>query len=295
MRRLTRARHGLTVDRISGPADLGVKFAAIVVGVGAVAVVFFGPKIEIETSRQTFLDRGVLREAYRAADERVPRVVSQVVKEYNDANTLDLVLQQNETGDKLSSRKICRENAELLQAVFPATNCDSDDPVIGRNHFWERLIIRRVAEQPDLTPEAAATLARAAVTRLQDAQFVKVRTLVHNSGHGRAINVNVRVPVGFSPDTSDQSVSPFTLGSDDPGVERFYRTEAGVRESRFSRTIEGNIEGAPVTRFAVDWERDQNSQASVIVWVGAGFFVLWVAIVFNDSRLRRRDENTATD
>jgi hypothetical protein len=283
-----RLREHFTVEHVSGTADLAVKFAAIVLGVGAVAVVFFGPKIQITTSRQTFIDTGVLRRDYRKTSEVVPPVVKGVAATYNRANTTDLLLRNNATGAKLSAKDVCRRHGELLRLVYPDTDCAAAAPVIGRNHYWERLLINRVAGEPDLTLAAQAALATTAVNRIYDSQYVKVYTVVRNTGHSRAINVNVRVPDGFSPATSSQSVSPFTLGPDDPPVERFYRTASGIRESEVSRSATGSKQGSPVTRFAVDWERDENSQANVVVWVGAAFAALWLAIVLNDSRLRAK-------
>jgi hypothetical protein len=291
---LDRAQRGFTVDRVSGAADLAVKFAAIVIAVGAISLVFFGPKIEIRTFRQTFIDRAVLRSGYERAGTTVPQVVSTVAAVYNRANEKDLRLQTNASRKKASGRKVCREARELLEQVFPTTNCAPKHPHIGRyNHYWERLLILRVARQADLTLDQRTAEAKQAVEQMYDSQYVKVRAAVQNNGHARAINVNVRVPTGFSPDSSLQSVTPFTLGSDEAPVARLYRSATGIRGAEINRSGE-LATGAPATRFGVDWERDQTAQGSIIIWVGLAFFILWVAVVLNDGRVRRGPQQLAS-
>jgi hypothetical protein len=287
MSRLSRARHSFTFDRLSGPADLAVKFAGIVVAVGAIAVVFFGPSIELTSMRQAFIDRSVLRRVYKDAGG-VPPVVLKVANQYNRLNTQDLMQRENTTIDKLTASSLCRgPEAELLVRVFPGTRCSADDVIVGHGHYWERLLIRRIHRLPGLTLDQQVALAETAVDSMYEAQYRTVRAIVSNTGHARAVNVNLRVPSGYSPHSAAQSISPFTLGPGETPVERFYRTATGVPEVGQATA---DPLSAAVDRFGVDWERDQNAQVSVVVWVAGALFVIWLLIFVNDSRLRARRE-----
>ncbi len=285
---VARARRRLTVEAVTRGADLAVKFAALIVAFGAVALVFFGPSVELSTSHQTFIDRPVLARVYRDAGEPVPSVVSRAAVTYNEANEVDLALDTNLTGDRLK-RRVCREARDLVLAVFPSTDCDAKVPVVGRNHYWERLVIHYAAQdRRDGRPIPDAAALRDAIGRLRGAQYVKVRALVENTGHGRARNVTLRVPAGFLAPTGQAIVGPFSLGPDDPPEVRFYRTDPGTRESAVTRVVEGDAAGAPISRFAVDWERDETAQSGLMVWVAGAFALLWTVIVVNDERLRAR-------
>lgn len=287
-------RRRLTIERVTRGADLAVKFAALIVAFGAVALVFFGPNVELSTSHQTFIDRSVLARSYREAGEPVPSVVARAAVAYNEANEIDLALDTNLTGDRLK-RRVCSEARDLVLAVFPSTDCDAKVPVVGRNHYWERLVLHYTAQDRQAglsTPDATAL--RDAIGRLRRAQYVKVRALIENTGHGRARNVTLRVPAGFLAPSGQAIVGPISLGPDDPPEVRFYRTDPGTRESAVTRVVEGDRAGAPISRFAVDWERDQSAQSGLMVWVAGLFALLWGITVVNDGRLRARADARAS-
>lgn len=291
---VNRVRRTLTVEQFTRGADLAVKFAALIVAFGAVALVFFGPSIQLRTSHQTFLDLPSLKREYGDAGEKVvPSVVQRAVATYNAANEIDLATDSNLTGDRLK-RRVCVEARELVLSVFPATDCDARIPAIGRNHYWERLVIHNayLDGQKGLAVPDPTDL-KSAIARMRRSQFVKVRAIVENTGHGRARNVAIRVPAGFLAPSGQAIVGPISLDPDDPPDVREYRTDPGIRESAVTSVVDGDAAGAPISRFAVDWERDESAQSGLMVWVAGAFALLWALIIINDSRLRANARTTS--
>lgn len=175
-------------------------------------------------------------------------------------------------------------------AVFPHSVCDGDKSRIGRNLYWERLLLYFIHPE-DADAESAALDAAAletAVRHMRAAQYIKVRVLADNTGHARARNVAVRVPDGFVAPSDRAVVGPISLAPDDPPEERIYATDPGDRQSSVTRAVRGDPGGAPISRFAVTWDRDEAAQTSIVVWIAVAFFLLWLAIVLNDGRLRAR-------
>lgn len=291
--RFDRLRQPFTVDRAAGAADLAVKFAAIVLALGAVLVFFFGPNVELTVDHQVFIDEPVLRDSYaRAPEAAVPPVVAQVVHQYNDANERDLRAGVEQTETRYSARRLCTTMPSEVEALFPRTNCKADEPRIGRGHLWERLLLfqnHRAAREgdADIPPLDAAGM-QTALARLQDAQFLRARVSIENTGQARARDVVVRVPEGFNAPGEESITAPVNLSPGDAPEIREYRTDTGSSEAALGRAANRDRLGAPISRFAVDWERDEGDQSRLLVWVAVAFFALWLLIVVNDGRLRAR-------
>ena len=291
--RFDRVRQPFTVDRASGAADLAVKFAAIVLAIGAVLVVFFGPNVELTVDHQVFIDEPVLRSSYaRAPDAAFPPVIALVVHQYNNANERDLRTGVERTESRYSARRLCKTMPSDVEALFPRTDCEAEEPRIGRNHLWERLLLyhnHRATHEGDLSiPPLDASGMQTAVARLQDAQFLRVRVAIENTGQARARDVVVRVPEGFNARGEESITAPVNLSPGDSPEIREYRTDIGPSEAALVRAANRDRLGAPISRFAVDWERDEGDQSRLLVWVAVAFLALWVLIVVNDGRLKAR-------
>jgi len=288
--RVASAREKLTVANVSGSVDLAVKFATIVVAFGAIAVVFFGASVELTTTHQNFIDPGTLTASYAAVGETVPPLVEGVVTKYNEVNEIDLAVGENRTGDLLPPAELCRDHESLILELFPRSVCSGKDPVIGRGGYWERVLVKRAAAAEGTDRAVEPAVLRVAIERVRDAHYVRVRATIDNTGHARARDVTVRVPRGFIAPSDQAIVGPITLEPDDPLEVREYQSDPAGDGTAVSRAAEDDPVGAPISRFAVNWERDDAAQTNVVIYVAIVFAALWLFIVVNGAFGTRPDE-----
>lgn len=147
----------------------------------------------------------VLDEHY--APNGPPPMVVESARTYNAANSRDLNTGLNDTGDALHTSDLCASvSPRRLAAVSPSTDCADSEARIGRNRYYERLLLCRNEEalrgesvcdfgdesllEGDGDFQQAPGLRTQGLTRaveaLRDAEYQRAKVVVVNVGRGSA-------------------------------------------------------------------------------------------------------------
>jgi hypothetical protein len=285
-----------TIDRATHAADLAVRFAAVLVALAALLFFLYRPNVEIESKHQAFIDPNVVATLYKpppGTDAQgsigPPALVLAVVNAYNDANAKDLetAAGENPTAAKPpSAKELCQKERDLVMKTFELTSCDAAHPRIGRGHYYERLLLKKslIDQYPKLKDDEL----KLAVENLYQAEYIKARVVIKNSGSSDALEVTLRAPDAFGPSKSTKIargdlLTPYTLSAGDDD-EIFFETGRGGEEPRFAR-VRGLAPAPDRVRFKVDWSSEEGLTAIpepflIVACVGA--LLAWLLLICND-------------
>ena len=198
--------------------------------IAGLALIYYQPDVKLDATSASFIDMAVLEEQY--APRTPPPILIQTARAYNEANARDLNAGLNATGDALHTSDLCASvKPRRLAAVSPSTECGEDGARIGRNRYYERLLLCRNEEAltgetvcvfssetdplasdgefSDLPGLRGETLTRA-VEALRSAEYQRAKVVVVNVGRGAARNVVISPSDGFSASV-ESALVPFTL------------------------------------------------------------------------------------
>jgi hypothetical protein len=282
-----------TVKNATALADLAVRVAAVVAAVGVVAYFVLRPDVRLTTHMQPFIDVAALDKIYDTQGGTTPALVRNVAVTYNDRNTSDLETGKNATLHEIPVHELCAANAEVVEAVFAGTDCTNAPPRIGRNRYYERLLVQRAVDTAPLaSPEQLAVTTaelQTAITNLQATEYLRARVTIENRGLGKAVKTTIRVSNGFAP-LPNVVNDPFVLGPHDT-IDRFFETSRGVRGRVLTPSRPGSPAGDPVVQFGVSWDRSPNplDDLQIQLWLGiiivTALLAMIVALAVNDIRV----------
>ncbi len=249
-----------SLDKLTNVTGLAFNLIGLLAALIAANFFFFQPNVQIRSFRQLFIDTEFLQSSYTRSDTEVPAVVLEVADEYNRRNEADLKAESNSTTTELPAVEVCAQQKTVVEQVFGDGTCEQENPVIGRERFYERLLMVWNAGKPR-TEMLGPPALRDAVAKLGAAEYTKANVTADNTGNGKAVNVRIQPPEEFYY-VSSRAVLSFSLG---PNASRsqLFRTDTGL--------------GSDASRdFAIDWDSDQAVLDRPVLFITLGVATLFI-------------------
>jgi hypothetical protein len=293
MKLLSRLGAYVTAKNVTALSDLVVRVVALVAAVGVVAFFVLRPDVRLSTYFQPFIDTSALDAAYAAQGQPTDPLARRVAITYNAENTRDLENRTNPTTAKIKVADLCGADGRLVESVFAGTDCSRQPKLIGRNRYYERLLVQEASQASSAVTaeevEVKANELRTAINNLRESEYLRARVTLENRGLGKAVKTTIRLSHGFAPQANATN-DPIVLGPRET-VDRFFETTRGVEGRVLTPARPGSPAGDPVVQFGVSWDRSPNplDDLQIRLWIGliiiGVLFVAIVLVVLNDIRV----------